>query len=175
MNEKARALGLKESHFRSPSGLLDRDNYSTAWDMAALARYAMWNPRFRAVVRTQVKHVPWAPPTYEKIYVNKNHLIGDYPGANGVEDRLDDDREALPRRRRSRRNGVWLIAVVLGADDSYADVKKLLDCGFVDAQLSRSSLARLTARRPSRAVGSAFGASAPSTATRARPPRRRRR
>ena len=50
MNEKARALGLKDSHFRSPSGLLDRDNYSTAWDMASLARYAMWNPRFRAVV-----------------------------------------------------------------------------------------------------------------------------
>ena len=36
MNEKAKALGLTESHFRSPSGLLDRDNYSTAWDMAAL-------------------------------------------------------------------------------------------------------------------------------------------
>ena len=52
--------------------------------MAALARYAMWNPRFRAVVRTKVKHVPWAAPTYEKIYVNKNHLIGEYPGANGI-------------------------------------------------------------------------------------------
>ena len=36
MNEKARSLGMHESHFRSPSGLLDRDNYSTAWDMAAL-------------------------------------------------------------------------------------------------------------------------------------------
>ena len=52
--------------------------------MAALARYAMWNPRFRAVVRTKVKHVPWAAPTYEKIYENKNHLIGEYPGANGI-------------------------------------------------------------------------------------------
>ena len=60
MNAKARELGLHDSHFRSPSGLLDRDNYSSAWDMAALARYAMWNPRFRAVVRTRIKHVPWS-------------------------------------------------------------------------------------------------------------------
>ncbi len=37
MNEKAHELGLTRTHFRSPSGILDRDNYSTAWDMAALA------------------------------------------------------------------------------------------------------------------------------------------
>ena len=66
--------------------------------MAALARYAMWNPRFRAVVRTRVKHVPWAAPTYEKIYENKNHLIGSYPRRERGQDRVDDDREALPRR-----------------------------------------------------------------------------
>ena len=84
MNEKARALGMRDSHFRSPSGLLDRDNYSTAWDMAALTRYALWNSRFRAIVRTKIKHVPWSKPIGEKIYVNKNHLLGAYPGADGV-------------------------------------------------------------------------------------------
>ena len=70
MNDKARSLGLHDSHFRSPSGLIDRDNYSSAWDLAALTRYALWNRRFRAVV--------------------------------------------------------------LGADDSYGDVKKLLDWGFAN-------------------------------------------
>src|SRR5205823_5067063 len=66
MNAKARALGLRDSHFRSPSGVIDRDNYSSAWDMAALARYAMSKPRFRAIVRTPVKRVPWAAPTFSK-------------------------------------------------------------------------------------------------------------
>jgi len=129
MNAKARELGLRDTHFRSPSGLLDRDNYSTAWDMAALARYAMWNPRFRAVVRTRVKHVPWSPPTDEKIYVNKNHLIGSYAGANGVKTGWTTlAKHCLVAS--AIRNGVWLIAVAIGADDSYGDVKKLLDYGF---------------------------------------------
>jgi serine-type D-Ala-D-Ala carboxypeptidase (penicillin-binding protein 5/6) len=129
MNEKAQALGMKESHFRSPSGLIDRDNYSTAWDMASLARYAMWNPRFRAVVRTRVKTVPWAAPTYAKEYVNKNHLIGTYPGANGVKTGWTTKAKHCLVAS-VRRHGVWLIAVALGADDSYGDVKKLFAYGF---------------------------------------------
>ena len=129
MNEKAHALRLRNTHFRSPSGLLDRDNYSSAWDLAALTRYALWNPRFRAVVRTRVKHVPWSPPVHEKIYVNKNHLIGAYPGADGVKTGWTTiAKHCLVAS--ARRHGVHLIAVVLGADDSYRDVKKLLNWGF---------------------------------------------
>jgi len=130
MNEKAKALGLKDSHFRSPSGLLDRDNFSSAWDMASLARYAMWNPRFRAVVRTRVKRVPWAAPTYAKIYVNHNHLLRSYPGADGVKTGWTTlAKHCLVAS--AQRGGVHLIAVVLGADDMYGDVKRLLDYGFV--------------------------------------------
>src|SRR3954453_8337303 len=55
MNTKARALGMRSSHFSTPSGVVDRDNYSTAWDMAILSRYAMQSPRFRAVVRSPRK------------------------------------------------------------------------------------------------------------------------
>jgi serine-type D-Ala-D-Ala carboxypeptidase (penicillin-binding protein 5/6) len=129
MNEKARALGLRDTHFRSVSGLIDRDNYSTAWDLAALARYAMWNRRFRKVVGTRVKHVTWAHPTYAKIYVNHNHLLGTYPGADGVKTgwttRAKHCLVASAHRRR-----VQLIAVVLGSADPYGDAKKLLNYGF---------------------------------------------
>jgi D-alanyl-D-alanine carboxypeptidase len=129
MNEKAHALGLRNTHFRSPSGLLDRDNYSTAWDLAGLARYALWSSRFRAIVRTRVKHVPWALPVGEKIFVNKNHLLGAYPGADGVKTGWTTlAKHCLVAS--ARRQGVHLIAVVLGADDSYADARKLLDFGF---------------------------------------------
>jgi serine-type D-Ala-D-Ala carboxypeptidase (penicillin-binding protein 5/6) len=129
MNEKAHELGLTRTHFRSPSGLLDRDNYSTAWDMAALTRYALWNPRFRAIVRTKIKRVPWSKPIGEKIYVNKNHLLGGYPGADGVKTGWTTmAKHCLVAS--ARRHGVHLIAVILGSDDSYKDAGKLLDFGF---------------------------------------------
>ncbi len=129
MNRKAQALGLRDSHFRSPSGLLDRDNYSSAWDLAALTRYALWNPRFRAVVRTRVKHVPWEAPTGEKVYVNKNHLLGSYPGADGVKTGWTTiAKHCLVAS--ARRHGIHLVVVVLGADDAYGDARKLLDWGF---------------------------------------------
>jgi serine-type D-Ala-D-Ala carboxypeptidase (penicillin-binding protein 5/6) len=129
MNEKAHELGLADTHFRGPSGLLDRDNYSTAWDMAALTRYALWNPRFRAIVRTKLKRVPWSGPIDEKIYVNKNRLLGAYPGADGVKTGWTTmAKHCLVAS--ARRHGVHLIAVILGSDDSYKDVRKLLDFGF---------------------------------------------
>jgi serine-type D-Ala-D-Ala carboxypeptidase (penicillin-binding protein 5/6) len=129
MNEKAHELGLTRTHFRSPSGLLDRDNYSTAWDMAALTRYALWNPRFRAIVRTKIKRVPWSKPIGEKIYVNKNHLLGAYRGADGVKTGWTTmAKHCLVAS--ARRHGVHLIAVILGSDDSYKDAGKLLDFGF---------------------------------------------
>ncbi len=129
MNEKARALGLHNTHFRGPSGLIDRDNYSTAWDLAALARFAMWNPRFRAMVRTRVKRVPWAAPTYAKVYVNHNHLLGSYRGADGIKTGWTT-RSKHCLVASAHRGRVRLIAVVLGSPDAYKDVRKLLNYGF---------------------------------------------
>ncbi len=129
MNAKARELGLHDTHFRSPSGLIDRDNYSSAWDLAALTRYALWNPRFAAVVRTRVKRVPWPAPTYAKVYVNKNHLIGKYPGADGVKTGWTTVASHCLVAS-AHRHGIRLIAVVLHSSDPYGDAKRLLDFGF---------------------------------------------
>ena len=129
MNAKARALGLRDTHFRGPSGLIDRDNYSTAWDLAALGRYAMWNRRFRRIVRTRVEHVPWAAPTYAKTYVNHNHLLGSYPGADGIKTGWTT-RAKHCLVASAHRGRVRLIAVVLGSQDPYGDARKLLNYGF---------------------------------------------
>jgi len=59
MNEKASLLGLRDTHYTSPSGVVDRGNYSSAYDLAALARYAMAIPRFRAFTRTHIANVKW--------------------------------------------------------------------------------------------------------------------
>jgi serine-type D-Ala-D-Ala carboxypeptidase (penicillin-binding protein 5/6) len=130
MNDRARELGLRRTHFTSPSGVIDRGNYSTAWDMAALARFAMRNPRFRSVVRTKLKRVPWSAPTFGKVYLNKNPLLGTYRGADGVKtgwtSRADHCLVASAHRR-----GVRLIAVVLGVQgDAGYEARRLLNLGF---------------------------------------------
>jgi D-alanyl-D-alanine carboxypeptidase len=129
MNDEARSLGLRQTHFRSPSGVEDSDNYSSASDLAALTRVAMRNERFVAIVRTRFKRVRWSPPTYAKEYVNKNLLLGTYPGANGVKTGYTTKagRCLVASARRGR---VSLIAVVLDAPNEYVDAKRLLNLGF---------------------------------------------
>jgi D-alanyl-D-alanine carboxypeptidase (penicillin-binding protein 5/6) len=129
MNVEARILGLHDTHFVSPSGVVDVDNYSSAWDLAALTRVALRNARFRHIVKTKIKHVPWAAPTFAKIYVNNNRLLGMYPGADGV--KTGYTHKAGPCLVASAtRNGVTLIAVVLNSPDMYSDATRLLNFGF---------------------------------------------
>jgi D-alanyl-D-alanine carboxypeptidase (penicillin-binding protein 5/6) len=129
MNEKARALGLRHTHFRSASGLIDEGNFSTVQDLATLARYAMRDPRFRAIVATKHRRVWWRPPTYAKLYKNHNKLLWRYPGADGV--KTGWTTLAGPCLVASaRRHGTRLIAVVLDSPDMYGDTTRLLNYGF---------------------------------------------
>lgn len=52
MNEKAQELGMTNTHYSCPNGLIDEDNYSTARDMAKLAKVAMENELFAKIVGT---------------------------------------------------------------------------------------------------------------------------
>jgi D-alanyl-D-alanine carboxypeptidase (penicillin-binding protein 5/6) len=131
MNAKARELALHDTHFRSPSGVEDEDNYSTVWDLAALTRVALQDKRFRAIVRTHRIHVPWSAPTYEKIYVNHNLLVGSYPGANGVKTGYTSKAGHCLVASATRR-GRTLVAVVLDSPNMYVDAKRLLTLGFRD-------------------------------------------
>jgi D-alanyl-D-alanine carboxypeptidase len=129
MNAEAKRIGLHDTHFSTPSGVKDADNYSSAWDLAALTRVAMRNPRFRQIVRTHIKHVKWNAPTFAKIYVNNNRLLGSYPGANGV--KTGYTHKSGPCLVASATRGDRsLIAVVLDSPDMYTDAKRLLDFGF---------------------------------------------
>jgi len=129
MNDEARRLGLRDTHFISPSGVVDRDNYSSAWDLAALSRVAMRNARFRRVVHTKVIHVPWSAPTYSKIYVNNNLMLRSYPGANGIKTGYTHKSGPCLVVSATRR-GRTLIAVLLDDPNMYADGTRLLNLGF---------------------------------------------
>jgi len=129
MNAEAKKLGLRDTHYSTPSGVKDADNYSSAWDLAALTRVAMRNARFRHIVRTRIEHVKWSAPTYAKIYVNNNRLLSLYPGADGV--KTGYTHKAGPCLVASAtRHGVSLIAVVLDSPNMYADATRLLNFGF---------------------------------------------
>jgi hypothetical protein len=78
MNEKVASLHLGDTHFVTPSGMDSDEHYSSAYDMALLARYAMQNPEFRTLAAT---------PRFvgDDYYMhNLNPLLGSYAGADGV-------------------------------------------------------------------------------------------
>jgi D-alanyl-D-alanine carboxypeptidase (penicillin-binding protein 5/6) len=129
MNAEARLLGLHDTHFSSPSGVVDRDNYSSAWDLAALSRVALRNERFVRIVRTRIKRVKWSPPTYSKIYVNNNLLLGSFAGANGI--KTGYTHLSGPCLVASAtRHGRTLVAVLLDDPNMYVDATRLLALGF---------------------------------------------
>lgn len=129
MNQKARALGLRDTHFTSVSGVIDKGNYSSAWDLAALARYAMRDARFRRTVSIKIARIKWSAPTFGKVYVNKNQLLGRYRGADGVKTGWTTlAGHCLVAS--AHRGGHGLIAVLLHSQDPYRDARRLLNFGF---------------------------------------------
>jgi len=78
MNGLVASLHLQDTHFVTPSGMDVDDQYSSAYDMALLARYAMRNSEFRTLAST-------ARFVGDDYYMhNLNPLLGVYAGADGV-------------------------------------------------------------------------------------------
>ena len=78
MNDKARTLGLKHTHFANPNGLDAPDHHSSAQDLAVLAAYAMENPIFAKTVSTKTIQAGG------RMLRNHNKLLWRVEGADGV-------------------------------------------------------------------------------------------
>ena len=129
MNAEARQLGLHDTHLHSPSGVIDEGNYSTPWDLAALTRYALRNPRFDRLVRTKRIQVRWSAPTNSKIYLNNNYLLHSYPRRERRQDGLHHE-SGCCLVASATRHGRRMIAVVLDSPNMYGDARQLLNLGF---------------------------------------------
>ena len=132
MNEKAKSLGATDSHFTNPHGLPDPDHYSSAYDLALIARYAMQNTTFREIVKTRFKVISrqLQGPLQEQLW-NHNRLLERYRGAIGIKTGYTVEAgQCLVAS--AQRNGRELIAVVLKSQGEaiYEDAEKLLDYGF---------------------------------------------
>ena len=123
MNDKAQSLGMTGSHFVNPHGLDAPEHYSTAKDLAVLAREAMKNPIFAATV--SAKSVSAA----NRRLVNHNKLLWRVEGANGVKTGYT---KAAGRILVSgaKRNGRQLIAVTIDAPNDWNDHTAMLEQGF---------------------------------------------
>ena len=77
MNNKAKEIGMSHTIFVNPSGLdnSDKGNYSTAYDMALLTKYAMQNEEYRKIVKTKKHTVKTNKKTY--VWKNKNKLLNE--------------------------------------------------------------------------------------------------
>jgi D-alanyl-D-alanine carboxypeptidase (penicillin-binding protein 5/6) len=83
MNAKARALGLRDTHFTNACGnVADRSHYSSVYDLARLARRAMHDARFRDIVRRQQAVVRWGDG--RQTAVRSNNLLLHYAWSDGI-------------------------------------------------------------------------------------------
>lgn len=130
MNEKAQSLGLAHTHFSNPHGLDQAGHYTTAGDLAVLARYAMSKPEFRRIVG--MKSVTIGSGTSKETLPSTNILLGNYVGVDGIKTGFTDD-AGYAVIESARREGVWLVAVVLGTKSDlqrFRDARELLDWGY---------------------------------------------
>jgi D-alanyl-D-alanine carboxypeptidase (penicillin-binding protein 5/6) len=127
MNARASQLGLADTAFRNPAGFDAEGHYSTARDLALLARAALRQPVIAQIVATHTATVQATQRTYT--LRNTNQLIGVMPGALGVKTGTTDDAgECLIAL--VERDGHRLLSVVLGSADRYADTTAVIDWGF---------------------------------------------
>ncbi|GAC1323393.1 MAG: hypothetical protein NVSMB2_21090 [Chloroflexota bacterium] len=120
MNLEAAALGLKNTHFANPSGMDADGHYSSAYDMAMLARYAMHNASFRDLAGT-VRSTSEGFPMH-----NLNRLLESYPGVDGVKIGYTDAAQKTIVASATR-NGHHVYVSLMHSQDLVGDCSALFD------------------------------------------------
>lgn len=129
MNRRAQELGLADTHFVTPSGLDSEGHYSTARDMALLARAALENEDFQNLAgQTQVS-VSFLEPEGVRYYSNHNKLLGTLEGCIGGKTGYTK-KAGRCLVSAAQRDGVRLIAVTLNDPDDWRDHETLMEYGF---------------------------------------------
>ncbi|PRX75538.1 D-alanyl-D-alanine carboxypeptidase [Bacillus sp. V-88] len=131
MNEKAKEIGMENTHFSNPHGLDDHeDHYSTAYDMAVLTRYSMGNDRYKEIAGTKVHTAPNPDEKWDRKWKNKNRLLTElYKYSTGGKTGYTK----LAKRTlvsTASKDGENLIAVTLNGPDDWNDHIGMFEYGF---------------------------------------------
>ncbi len=131
MTARAAELGCESTVFLTPHGLPCEGHYTTASDLALIAREAMTHETFRRIVSTQRAKIPWEGRDYDRVLNNKNRLLSTYEGATGIKTGYT---KAAGRCLvfGAERNGMSIIGVVLNCYDWFDEAARLMDIAFAE-------------------------------------------
>lgn len=129
MNERAKRIGCANSQFKNPHGLHDPEHYTTARDLALIAREAMRYPEFREIVRARRAVIERQAGQTDKLIVSRNKYFEDDPTADGIKTGFTRP-AGMCFVGSSSRNGYRLISVVLKSDAWRSDTQDLINWGF---------------------------------------------
>ncbi len=129
MNDRAQELGLKDTNFVTPSGLDAKEHYTTARDLAKLARFAMQNEELAKAVTAKSAVLNYGNPPYKRTLTNHNKLLKSFEGAVGIKTGFTK-KAGRCLVSAAKRDGKYVIAVTLNDPNDWADHKELLEYGF---------------------------------------------
>lgn len=131
MNLKVKQLDLTDTVFENPTGLDNVAQYTTAYDLAKMANYAIERPFIAETVRTKKMVVTSTDGKVIHNLTNINELLGVVPGVLGIKTGWTENAKENLVTYIERDNGKVII-VVLGSDDRFGETKKIIDWVFGD-------------------------------------------
>lgn len=129
MNLKAKEIGALNTNFRNPHGLRAPSHYTTAIDLALIARYGLAHPHFSSLVRQKTAVVRWEDKSQTIKVNNTNRLLWYLEGADGVKTGTTNE-AGYCLVASATREQCQFIAVVLNSRDRWGDCARMLEYGF---------------------------------------------
>ena len=138
MNRRAEELGLKNTHFVTPSGLDADGHYTTAYDLALLAAFALKNEDFAKAASSKSAVLNYGNPPYRRTLTNHNKLLSSFEGAIGVKTGFTK-KSGRCLVSAAERDGKTAVAVTLNDPDDWDDHAELLEYGLEQIKQTRYS------------------------------------
>lgn len=136
MNERAKELGAVDSHFSNPSGLPDKNNVTSAYDMAIITKKALQEPALMKYFGAKSYSMPATnkrePVSYLTLHKMMKNTVYKYDGTIAGKTGWET-MSGHTLVTAAKRNGRTLICVVLKSSNGYTiykDTRALLDYGF---------------------------------------------
>ncbi len=129
MNQRATQLGLDDTHYVNPHGLLDTEHYSSAHDLVVLAATVFAIPLIQQITSTREYQIPQTAGHAAHTFINDDQFFWWYPGVNAGKTGWDGAADFI-QVISCVRNQHHLIGVVMHTDNWWTDMRDLMNWGF---------------------------------------------
>ncbi len=138
MNDKAKELGLKNTRFKNATGLPEEDHYSTARDMALMAKDLL---KYEQITKYTGMYEDYLRQNTDKKFwlVNTNKLVKFYPGVDGLKTGYTNEAKYCLTAT-AKKDDMRVIAVVMGSPttkERNTQVTQMLDYAFANYETER--------------------------------------